>query len=73
MSTATLNRAACGTAERRAVQPVTFMRVLRSEWVKARSLRSTKITLAVAVVLMARIGLMADSRARREPSPIRPS
>lgn len=36
MSTATLNRAACGTAERRAVQPVTFMRVLRSEWVKAQ-------------------------------------
>jgi ABC-2 type transport system permease protein len=61
MSAATLNRAASGTAERRAVvvQPVTFLRVLRSEWIKVRSLRSTKITLAVAVVLMAGIGLMS--------------
>ena len=61
MSAATLNRAASGTAERRAVvvQPVTFLRVLHAECIKVRSLRSTKITLAVAVVLMAGIGLMS--------------
>lgn len=61
MSAATLSRAGSGPAERRTVvvQPVTFARVLRSEWIKVRSLRSTKITLAVAVVLMAGIGLMS--------------
>ncbi len=61
MSAATLSRAGSGPAERRTVGGAArhFLRVLRSEWIKVRSLRSTKITLAVAVVLMAGIGLMS--------------
>ena len=41
------------------VQPVTTRRVLRSEWVKLRSLRSTAWTLLVAVVLMIGLGWLA--------------
>jgi ABC-2 type transport system permease protein len=39
-----------------AVQPVTQARVLRSEWIKLRSLRSTAVTLATAVSLMVAMG-----------------
>lgn len=39
-----------------AVGPVTQLRVLRSEWVKLRSLRSTAVTLATAVALMVAMG-----------------
>ncbi|RZS89848.1 hypothetical protein EV189_1624 [Motilibacter rhizosphaerae] len=57
MSTAT---APTGTTaprtERVEVRPVTLPRVLRSEWVKLRSLRSTWITLLVAVIAMVGIG-----------------
>ena len=38
---------------------VTWPRVLRSEWIKLSSLRSTRITLAVSFVLMAGVGLDA--------------
>jgi hypothetical protein len=41
------------------VRPVTARRVLRSEWVKLRSLRSTAWTLLSAVVLMIGIGWLA--------------
>ena len=56
MSTPTMTPVAPGRTERRvAVQPVTPPRVLRSEWIKLRSLRSTKITLLVSFLLMAGI------------------
>lgn len=38
------------------VQPVTQARVLHSEWIKLRSLRSTAVTLATGVVLMVALG-----------------
>ena len=38
------------------VEPVTLARVLRSEWIKLRSLRSTALTLAAGVFLMVAIG-----------------
>jgi ABC-2 type transport system permease protein len=41
------------------VQPVSTRRVLRSEWVKLRSLRSTAWTLLVAVALMIGLGWLA--------------
>ena len=41
-----------------AVHPVTLPRVLHGEWVKARSLRSTWLTLLVAVVAMIGIGCL---------------
>jgi ABC-type transport system involved in multi-copper enzyme maturation permease subunit len=41
------------------VQPVTARRVLRSEWVKLRSLRSTAWTLLSAVVLLIGLGWLA--------------
>ena len=59
MSTQTMTPVTSGRAERRvAVQPVTLPRVVRSEWIKLRSLRSTNITLAVSFLLMAGIGLL---------------
>jgi ABC-2 type transport system permease protein len=41
------------------VQPISTRRVLRSEWVKLRSLRSTAWTLLVAAVLMIGLGWLA--------------
>jgi hypothetical protein len=43
-------------ARPRTVRPVTQARVLRNEWVKLRSLRSTAVTLATAVALMVAMG-----------------
>ena len=40
------------------VQPVTPARVLHSEWIKMRSLRSTALTLIAAVVMMVAAGLI---------------
>ena len=40
------------------VYPVTLRRVIASEWIKLRSLRSTRITLLVAFVLMAGVGVL---------------
>ncbi len=40
------------------VHPVTLRRVIVSEWIKLRSLRSTRITLLVAFVLMAGVGVL---------------
>jgi len=47
------------TGQRVAVAPVTLGRVVRSEWIKLRSLRSTRITLLVSFVLMAGLGVLA--------------
>jgi ABC-type transport system involved in multi-copper enzyme maturation permease subunit len=57
MNTATLAPAAPSAAGLR----VTQARVLRSEWIKFWSLRSTGVTLAVAVALLVGIGLLASS------------
>lgn len=55
MSTATVaRRRVLGSKAPR----VTWARVLRSEWVKLSSLRSTRITLAVSFVLMAGVGVL---------------
>ena len=41
-----------------AAQPVTQARVVRAEWIKLRSLRSTRITLLVSFLAMAGIGMI---------------
>ena len=46
------------TGMRVTVQPVTFPRVLRSEWIKMRSLRSTTLTLAAAIGTIVAAGLI---------------
>jgi len=59
--TSTLDRAVGPGAEpapRAEAHPVTLRRVLASEWIKLRTLRSTRITLAVGLVLMAGIGVV---------------
>lgn len=59
MSTSTVQPADQGVAQHYpVVHPVTLPRVLHSEWIKLRSLRSTKITLAVAILLMAGVGVL---------------
>jgi hypothetical protein len=59
MSTATVTAPADHTDRRSvAVSPVTQRRVLASEWVKMRSLRSTAITLLAAVVAMVALGCL---------------
>lgn len=59
MSATTLDPAPQATAAPRTrVYPVTLRRVLISEWIKLRSLRSTMITLAVAFVLMIGTGIV---------------
>jgi len=63
MSTATLSPKTARHAEPVAPQKlkVTQARVIRSEWIKFWSLRSTVVTLAVAVALLVGIGLLAAS------------
>lgn len=66
MSTATLSR----TATPQAAPPslaVTQTRVIRSEWIKFWSLRSTGVTLAVGLVLLVGIGLLAASMYGSDP------
>ena len=60
MSTATVTATRHSAGQDRAVEhhKVTQGRVLVSEWIKLRSLRSTYWTLAVAVVFMAGLGLL---------------
>lgn len=53
-------------------QPVTFPRVLRSEWIKFRSLRSTWSVLIVAVVGMVAIGLIVAYNTRNLNGSIAP-
>jgi len=55
MSTTTAATHATGGA------PVTQFRVIRSEWIKLWSLRSTTVTLGVAVALLIGVGLIASS------------
>lgn len=57
MSTNTLARPAAARTDLK----VTFPRVVRSEWIKFWSLRSTTITLAAAVLVFIGIGLLASS------------
>jgi ABC-type transport system involved in multi-copper enzyme maturation permease subunit len=52
---------AIAPATRTAVHPVTLRRVIASEWIKLRSLRSTRITLLVGFVLMAGIGILTGA------------
>ncbi|WP_433724405.1 ABC transporter permease [Actinoplanes sp. CA-051413] len=63
MSTATLSPEAAPLVTPAAVSnlKVTQGRVIRSEWIKFWSLRSTLITLATAVALLIGIGLLASS------------
>ncbi|MEU8607662.1 ABC transporter permease [Actinoplanes sp. NPDC048791] len=63
MSTATLSPEAAPLVAPAAVSnlKVTQGRVIRSEWIKFWSLRSTLITLATAVALLIGIGLLASS------------
>lgn len=58
MSTATLDRTTDTRPVRPAARGITPARVLTSEWVKFRTLRSTWITLASAVAAMIGIGLI---------------
>ncbi|WP_327069420.1 ABC transporter permease [Kitasatospora sp. NBC_01250] len=61
MSTATATPAAPAAAPARTVtgSPVTLARVVHSEWIKFRTLRSTYFTLLAAVVFMVGFGLLA--------------
>jgi len=59
VSTATVTPAAVPTAGSAPAQgKVTQLRVLKSEWIKLRTLRSTPITLVVAVVAMVGLGIL---------------
>ena len=58
--------------ERRRRPPVTQLRVLRSEWVKLRSLRSTALTLLAAVVVMVALGWLFGWATKRQWSELRP-
>ena len=58
MNTMTAPQAQNKTERRVTVHPVTLPRVVHSEWIKLRSLRSTRITLLVSFVLMAGLGVV---------------
>jgi ABC-2 type transport system permease protein len=59
MSTLTETRTEPSSHERIDVQRTTLPRVIRSEWIKQRSLRSTWITLALLVAAIVGFGLLA--------------
>jgi ABC-type transport system involved in multi-copper enzyme maturation permease subunit len=59
MSASTVARPAARTTGQRPVQPVTPLRVARSEWIKLRSLRPAWITMGIAVTLMAGLGVLS--------------
>jgi ABC-type transport system involved in multi-copper enzyme maturation permease subunit len=56
MSAVTAEQVLPSTAEPVMVEPVTAARVIRSEWIKMRSLRSTALTLLAAVATMVAMG-----------------
>ena len=58
MNTMTAPEAQDKTERRVTVHPVTPPRVVHSEWIKLRSLRSTRITLLASFVLMAGLGVV---------------
>ncbi|MDT4981936.1 MAG: type transport system permease protein [Pseudonocardiales bacterium] len=58
MTAAVLNRAGVGVTPRIAGMKVTQWRVIQSEWTKFRSLRSSLITLLVAVLLTVGLGAL---------------
>ena len=58
MNTMTAPQAQNKTERRVTVHPVTPARVVHSEWIKLRSLRSTRITLLASFVLMAGLGVV---------------
>ena len=59
MSTLTATSTATSTHERLDVQRTSLPRVIRSEWIKQRSLRSTWITLGLLVAAIVGFGLLA--------------
>ncbi|MDX6265703.1 MAG: type transport system permease protein, partial [Frankiales bacterium] len=80
MTTLTAEPAHTTSAAAVQVQPVTQARVLSSEWIKMRSLRSTGLTLLAGLVAMVAVGwlvgwatnahwsrMAADERARFNP------
>ncbi|MDT4976165.1 MAG: type transport system permease protein, partial [Pseudonocardiales bacterium] len=58
MTAAVLNRQDVGVTPRLAGMKVTQWRVIKSEWTKFRSLRSSVITLLVAVLLTIGLGAL---------------
>ena len=54
------------------VRPVTSVRVLHSEWVKLRSLRSTALTLMAAVGVMVALGWLFGWGTQNQWSELRP-
>ncbi|MCW2526770.1 MAG: transporter permease [Pseudonocardiales bacterium] len=60
MSTATLSGPAAPLRQAVAVRPVTQTRVIRSEWIKFSTLRSTWITLALSMIGTVGIGALAS-------------
>lgn len=52
------------------VGPVTLRRVIRSEWIKLRSLRSTVVVSALTVLIMVALGLLIPYFAWRNAAPI---
>ena len=57
---------------RTVVQPVTFPRAVRSEWIKMRSLRSTSFTIAAAVGVMVLMGWVFSWASNKYWSTMRP-
>lgn len=70
MSTQTVERA--GAAPRVPVKPVSFPRVLRSEWIKMWSLRSTYWTVLATLAAMVLIALMLGVASRVEGDGVGP-
>jgi ABC-2 type transport system permease protein len=66
MSTLTSVAGGSATGRRQTIERVTFPHVLRSEWIKLWSLRSTVWTLAATVVLMAAVSYLAVFFTARE-------
>ena len=52
------------------VRPVTLGRVIRSEWINLRSLRSTVVVSALTVVIMVALGLLIPYFAWKNAGPI---
>ena len=72
MSTLTTEPVNSRESSRILVQPVTQIRVRRSEWVKMRSLRSTLLTLAAAVATLIATGVLVGIVTNHYWSTLRP-
>ena len=69
MSTATATSPTATTATSAGKGKVTQLRVINSEWIKLRTLRSTPITLLIAVVIMVGLGLLITYVHATHPNP----